>query len=103
MTKNEIIEEIANKGTLHTLIQNIGGTTDPDLKDLEQDLYLDLYTKSEKTLQELYEKDQLNFYLARMVTNNIHSSTSRYYTKYKKPRLISDKLTTIEEDDRYTE
>ena len=99
INKNEIINHIATSNTLHNLIVNIGGTNDEDLKDLEQDIYLDLYTKSDKVLNDLYNNGQLSFYLARMVCNNIHSSTSRYYTTYKKPRLITDRLEPENDED----
>lgn len=99
MTRNDVIEEIAKTGLLHTIIQNIGGTTDEDLKDLEQDIYLDLYTKEEKLLTDLYEKGQLKFYLARIVSNNIHSSSSRYFTTYKKPQLYNVELKPEEDEE----
>lgn len=98
MDKAGVIEYVANNKILHNLIQNIGGNKDDDLQDLEQDIYIDLYTKPEETLVKLYENKQLAFYLARIVLNNIHSSTSRFYTTYKKPLLNKVELTPEEDD-----
>lgn len=99
MTKNEIIGAIASSGMLRTIIQNIGGTTDEDLKDLEQDIYLVLFTKDEKTLNDLYTTGQMKYYLARIAANNIHSTTSPFYTTYKKPKINAEPLNEKDDDD----
>ena len=99
VTRNEIIEYIAKENILHNIIQNVGGTADEDLKDLEQDIYLDLYSKSEKALNDIYANGQLNFYLARIVSNNIHSSSSRYYTQYKKPKQYNEPIQPEDDDE----
>lgn len=85
MTNNEIIEYIARSKLLNNIITQIGKGEDPDnLKDLEQDLYIELLQKDNKLLSELYDKKQLNYYLCRAVINNIKSKNSRYYYIYKK-------------------
>ena len=84
MTKNEIIEYIAKNRMVEEIVKNIAGTADEDLKDLIQDIYEDLFTKEEKLLRKLYEEEMLRFFITRIVFNNIHSKTSRYYMTYKK-------------------
>ena len=83
--KQDIIAEIAETNLLRTIINNVAkNSKDEDLKDLEQDLYLELLEKDEELIEYLYENDQLNFFLTKMVTNNINSKTSRFYYNYKK-------------------
>lgn len=84
MTKKEIINYIAKQHMVEDIVHNIAGNADEDLKDLVQDIYVDLFTKSDSKLQKLYSDKQLNFYITRIALNNIYSKTSRYYTVYKK-------------------
>lgn len=81
----EIIKTIAEYNILHDIIKNIGGSTETkiNLQDLEQDLYLELIEKGDGKLEYLYETGQLEYYLTRIVLNNIRSKTSRYYYRYK--------------------
>lgn len=44
----------------------------------------------------MYEKNQLKFYITRMVLNNIYSKLSPYYRKYKHFDKLIDDNTTIE-------
>lgn len=84
MTKPQIIEYIANNHLVEEITKNITGYLDDDYKDLIQDIYVDLYTKKEDLLQNLYDNDNIKFYLTRVIINNVFSKTSRFYTQYKK-------------------
>ncbi len=81
-----IYETIYREGILKNLIQNIGKLEDDEnLNDLEQDIYLHLMEKGkEQQLQKMYDNGQIVYYLARIVSNQIHSHNSPYYYKYKK-------------------
>lgn len=57
-----------------------------DLKDLSQMVYLALLEYDEARLQDLWEKNQINFFLARIITNQYHSSLSPYYMTIRKFR-----------------
>lgn len=86
--KQRIIERLANEKTIRTIIQNVAkDSNDPDLDDLEQDIMLELLEKDEELIDSLDEKGQLNYFITRMVMNNIMSKTSRYYYIYKKDSL----------------
>ena len=84
MTKREVIEYIANNRIVEEIVKNIAGTADDDLKDLIQDIYLDLYNKDERLLIKLFKENSIKFFLTKIVFNNVYSSTSRFYTTYKK-------------------
>ena len=86
--KQNIINKIAQDRMVETIVANVAkDTTDEDLTDLCQDIYLALMEKDEETIEDLYTKKQLNYYVTRMVINNIDSSTSRFYYIYKKNKL----------------
>lgn len=86
--KQNIINKIAKDRMVETIVANVAkDTTDEDLPDLCQDIYLALMEKDEETIEDLYAKKQLNFFVTRMVINNIDSSTSRYFYNYKKNKL----------------
>lgn len=56
-----------------------------DLDDLIQDIYLSLIDKGEAFLADLYSRrNELEYYVMRMVANNLNSKTSPYYQKYKR-------------------
>lgn len=86
--KQSIINNIAKDRMVEKIVTNVAkDTTDEDLTDLCQDIYLALMEKDEETIEDLYTKKQLNYYITRMVINNIDSSTSRYFYNYKKNKL----------------
>lgn len=85
MTKNEIIAELARNKTIETLMANITkGHVEETHRDIIQDMYVDLLSKPEELIQNLYEKKQMNFFLVRMLTNNLYSVNSRAYYNYGK-------------------
>lgn len=56
-----------------------------DLDDLVQDIYLSLIDKGEAFLADLYSRrTELEYYVMRMIANNLNSKTSPYYQKYKR-------------------
>lgn len=79
-TAYEYIEEI---------VKNIA-PADPDNEDLIQDVALVVLEKPPEFISELYDKGQLKYYIARVIMNNLFSSSSPYYCKYKKHKNILD-------------
>ena len=86
MTKNEIIGIIAKEKVVEQIVSNIAKSADCDdtLKDLSQEIYLDLLSKSEEKIVNLYETNQIRFFVVRMVTNNLFSKNSPFYQTFKK-------------------
>ena len=85
MSKQEIIQELADNNTLYEIVNNItkAPLTEDEL-DFIQDLYINLLEKDDKVIEELYENKQLKFFITRIILNNLRSVTSPYYYKYKK-------------------
>ena len=86
MTKNEIIEIIAKERMVEQICSNIAKSADCDdtLKDLSQEIYLDLLSKDEEKIVNLYETNQIRFFVVRMITNNLFSKNSPYYQVFRK-------------------
>ena len=90
MTNTQIIEKIAKEKKVEELIRNISkqpDITQRHLDDLSQDIYIQLLEKPPTLIETLYEKNELTYYIARMLVNNIHSTLSPYYYKYIKPEI----------------
>jgi hypothetical protein len=87
---NKLIEKIANEKIVEGIINNIAkDTSDEDLKDLANDIYLELLEKNEDCLLAIYDRGQIQYYLTRIVLNNINSKTSRFYYIYKKNKSVT--------------
>ena len=86
MTKNEIVSIIAKERMVEQICSNIAKSADCDdtLKDLSQEIYLDLLSKDEEKIVNLYETNQIRFFVVRMVTNNLFSKNSPFYQTFKK-------------------
>ena len=94
MSKSEIIEEVAKAGMVEQMVQNIAHhTLDADLKDLAQMVYLILLEYDETKLQDLWENEQMGFFLARIIINQYRSSNSPFHTIYRKFRERSEDIT----------
>lgn len=88
---NEIIGKIASEKAVEKIIANVSKDTDDDtLKDLAQMIYVWLMEDDEDKIESMYQKNQLNYYITRMVINNLHSKNSRYYYLFKKPEQHDD-------------
>lgn len=87
LQNTDIISQIAKDKVVEGLIENISKKklTDSHLDDLAQDIYIALLEKPPALIIQLYEKNEINFYIARMVVNNLRSNLSPYYYKYIKP------------------
>lgn len=69
---------------VETAIANIAKTNSDVLNDLSQNIYLDLLSKSEEKIVNLYETNQLRFFVVRMILNNLFSKNSPFYQTFKK-------------------
>lgn len=101
-TNAQIINEIANGGLVEEIIHGVSYSkfeNTENLKDLTQDIYLQLLQMDTKKLNDLYCKNQLRYWITRIITNNIHSKTSPYYYQYKKAQMQSVNINDIDIDD----
>ena len=102
MTNAQIINEIANNGLVEEIIQGVSYSkfeNTENLKDLTQDIYLQLLQMRTDKLNDLYTKNQLRYWIARIVVNSIHAKTSPYFYTYKKEQMQSVSISEIDIDD----
>ena len=93
MNKADIIEQIAKARMVETMVQNIAHeslSTNADLSDLCQMVYLILLEYDEDKLQDLWEHNQMRFFLARIIVNQYRSSYSPFHIQYRKFRMMVD-------------
>ena len=80
-----IIETLAKERRVEALVENIAHhSLTADLKDLCQMVYLVLLEYDEEKLQDLWENEQINFFLARGIINQYRSSNSPFHTIFRK-------------------
>lgn len=81
---NKLIEQLAKDKVIEGIVKNVAkDSTDEDLKDLCQDLYMTLMEKDEEWIAGIFEREQINYYITRLAMNNINSTTSRFFYNYK--------------------
>lgn len=101
-TNSNIINEIADGGLVEEIINGVSYSKferKENLKDLAQDIYLQLLQMDNTKINELYDKGQPRYWIARIVVNSIHSKTSPYFYTYKKNSRQSVNIGDIDLDD----
>lgn len=83
--KETIIETLAKDRRVEALVENIAHhSLTADLKDLCQMVYLILLEYDASKLQDLWENDQINFFIARIILNQYRSSNSPFHAIFRK-------------------
>lgn len=84
MIAKEIINQLAKDRIIETIITNVAKKQyDQTDQDLAQDLYQSLLEKDPEFVETLFNNDELQFFITRMVIRNVQSKTSPYYYTYK--------------------
>lgn len=84
MDKYEIVNRLARERKVEEFIRNTAKTSAPELDDLAQDVYLSLLDMEDEKITGLWERGELEFWIARIISNQYFSTSSPFYTKYKK-------------------
>ena len=83
MTKEEVVERIAREGWVEECVKVVtGGVWRSEYSDLCQDILLELL--DQEKIVGLYQRNQLRYYVLRIVRNNIQSNTSRFFYRYRR-------------------
>lgn len=90
MTNQEIVYCLSYSGIVEDIAHNIKVTPDY-YDDFVQDMYLTLLEYDNDKLNEIREKNQLKYFIARICLNNWNSKTSPFYCKYKRPLTHQNK------------
>ena len=107
MTKYEVIDIIAREHLVERIVNKLLSSSKNPFdcsEDLIQEIYLLLLQKDDDLIVNLYNKDEIGFYLLKIARNQLLSKNSPYYTKYIKFKAQSDDISeaanTIFEEDR---
>lgn len=87
-TKNQIIEKLYKENFIQNIIKRY--TTKLNLEDEEdvsQEIYLILLEMPEEEIVRLFNVNQLNFYVVRIIKNQLLSTTSMVYKLYLKNKI----------------
>lgn len=96
MTKYEVVDIIAREHLVERIVNKLLSSSKNPFdcsEDLIQDIYLLLLQKDDNLIVNLYNKDEIGFYLLKIARNQLLSKNSPYYTKYIKLGANSDDLT----------
>ena len=105
MTKWEIVKQLADGQIVEAMLSNIARRPITGaLRDLVQETYCILLTTPEEKIQTLYEGGRLNYFIARLLTNNYLSTHSRFHYNYRiwglRGRELNENDLTTDKDGR---
>lgn len=85
MTRSEIIAEVAEQRAVERIVANVGhsGLT-ADLSDLVQEIYMILLTYDEDKIIDLWENEELSYFIARIAINQYRSNNSPFHVVYRR-------------------
>ena len=88
MTVREVVELVAREGWVEECIKTVsGGVWRSEYSDLCQDILQELL--DQEKIVSLYQRNQLKYYIMRIVRNNLQSCTSRFYYRYRRFSLLN--------------
>ena len=96
MTKYEVINIIAREHLVERIVNKLLSSSKNPFdcpEDLIQEIYLLLLQKDDDLIVNLYNKDEIGFYLLKIVRNQLLSKNSPYYQKYIRFQSNSDDIT----------
>lgn len=89
MSTREVVEEVARTKLIQECILIVtGGVWRFEFDDLVQDLLVEFLGQGKKIV-DLYKKGELKYYVVRVIRNNLQSSTSRFYYRYRRFSLLN--------------
>ena len=88
MSTRGVVEYIARSKLIQECIKVVtGGVWRSEYDDLVQDILIEMLNQTK--IVDLYEKNQLRYYLMRIVRNNLQSCTSRFFYRYRRFSLLN--------------
>ena len=102
--KNRIVNELAKNKVVETMCVNFG-VEQAYFDDLVQEIYLIILEYDDNKIINMYEKNQIKFFITRIIKNQYFSKNSPFYKKYKTydQRQDNNKQVETEEDEFDTE
>ena len=95
MTKYDVLDIIAREHLVERIVNKLLSSSKNPFdcpEDLIQDIYLLLLQKDDNLIVNLYNKEEIGFYLLKIVRNQLLSKNSPYYQKYIRFQSNSDDI-----------
>ena len=96
MAKIEVVDIISREHLVERIVNKLLSSSKNPFdcpEDLIQDIYLLLLQKDDNLIVNLYNKEEIGFYLLKIARNQLLSKNSPYYTKYIRFQSHNDDLT----------
>ena len=96
MNKYEVVDIIAREHLVERIVNKLLSSSKNPFdcpEDLIQEIYLLLLQKDDDLIVNLYNKDEIGFYLLKIARNQLLSKNSPYYQKYIRFQSNSDDIT----------
>ena len=91
MTKNEIIEVMGKGRMVETILADMAySQPEYDLQDLSQMIYVALLDQPEERIQDLWNNNEMQYFIIGIIKRQLFSQTSPYYLTIRKFRDITD-------------
>lgn len=94
----QIIADLARSGRVEQFVKAAAhtDTLGADLQDLCQETYCIMLEYKPEQIVDLWEHGDMDFFLARIITNQLWSKTSRYHYKYRHFRSMCTALGNLD-------
>ena len=96
MNKYDVVDIIAREHLVDRIVNKLLSSSKNPFdcpEDLIQEIYLLLLQKNDDLIVNLYNKDEIGFYLLKIARNQLLSKNSPYYQKYIRFQSNSDDIT----------
>ena len=91
MTKNEIIGVMGKSRMVETILADMAySQPEYDLQDLSQMIYEALLIQPEERIQDLWNNNEMQYFIIGIIKRQLFSQTSPYYLTIRKFRDITD-------------
>lgn len=84
MTAHDIIAKLAQERVVEQIVQTVCKVSRSELDDLAQIIYEAMLRYDEQKIIALWERNQLSYFIVRIVQNQFYSETSPFYTLFRK-------------------
>lgn len=93
MNKDEIVAAMARDGFVERLVrEHKDFNRNPYTADLSQDIYITLLNYDEGLIRRLWTDGSMEYFIRRIIKNNLYSTTSNFYYNYQRFRKNSNEL-----------
>ena len=107
MTKTEIVNELAHNQTVEKIVFKLASYNfdtkslshyHHHLEDLVNDIYYIILEKDDSKIETLYERNELGFFIWKIVKNQLLSTHSPFYKNYISPSLKKANIEDIPDE-----